>query len=149
MNTTKTKIIVFGQNPKHVKYQWKINSQPFEVVGKYKYLGTWLNWNCTFTDCISQIYDKANKSVSQLQVRVISPGITNYRVLKHPFKYLMYPILMYNAKIWGLYNIDTLERIHRKYYKCTLRVSQSCPNPAILAETGSLQMSHECSYAVL
>ena len=68
-----------------------INSQPLEVVGKYKYLGTWLNWNCTFTDRISQIYERANvnKSVSQLQVRVISLGITNYQVLQHLFKSLI------------------------------------------------------------
>ena len=149
INTTKTKILVFGQNPKYVNFQWNINSQPLEVVGKYKYLGTWLNWNCTFTDCISQIYDKANKSVSQLQVRVISLGITNYQVLQHLFKSLIYPILMYNAEIWGLYNVDTLEKIFRKFCKFILRVSQSCANPAILAETGSLPMSHDCSCTVL
>ena len=50
MNCDETKIMVFGQNPKTVtvNFRWKIGGQSLMIVGKYKYLGIWLNWNCQF-----------------------------------------------------------------------------------------------------
>ena len=151
INTSKTKILVFGQNQKHINYQWTLPNEPtpLEIIGKFKYLGTWLNWNCTFTDCYSQIYDKASQSLNQLQIKIISLGINNYKVLQHLYKLLILPILLYNAEIWGLGNVDLLEKIQRKYFKFILRVSQSSSNSAILAETGTLPISYESLRAVL
>ena len=48
INIDKTKIIVFGKNPKYVIESWKISDSIIEVTDCYKYLGTWLHWKGSF-----------------------------------------------------------------------------------------------------
>ena len=55
VNCDKTKIMVFGQNPKTVNFKWKIGGQSLMIVRKYKYLGIWLNWNCKFKEHLTEI----------------------------------------------------------------------------------------------
>ena len=116
---------------------------------KYKYLGTWLNWRCDFKDCCSKTYERAHKSLCQLQARIASLGITDFNVLLFLFKALIKPILMYNAEIWGLYDTHLGDKIHYKYLKYVLRVSPSCTNSAVLAETGSVPLLFDSTSAAL
>ena len=49
ININKTKVVVFGQNPKHIKFEWTINEEKLEISDSYKYLGTWLHWRGNYT----------------------------------------------------------------------------------------------------
>ena len=149
INSNKTKILVFGQKPKLIADSWEVNSQRLEIVTKYKYLGTWLCWKCDFKDCLSKTYDRAHKPFCQLQAKIASLGITDFNVLLFLFKALIKPILMYNAEIWGLYDAHVLDKIQYKYLKYVLRVSHSCVNSAVLAETGSVPLLFDCESATL
>ena len=149
INSDKTKILVFGQNPKFIKYQWSIGNQKLQIVGKFKYLGIWLSWNGKFNECISKIQSKSFKSLSNLQIKIISLNITDFNVLHHLFITLIKPILLYGADIWGLYDLAPLEIVLMKYYKFILRVSHASPNVAILAECGIHNISYHCSSLVL
>ena len=144
INTDKTKILVFGQHPNQTLPQWSINSNPLEVVEKFKYLGCWLNWRCNLKDSITETFNKADKSLQQLQIKIISLGITNFKTMEHLYKSLIQPILLFNSEIWGIYNTAILEKTIRKFYKFALRVSPSCTTTAIHAETGTLPLSFDC-----
>ena len=90
-----------------------------------------------------------HKSLCQLQAKIASMGITDFTVLLYLFKALIKPILMYNAEIWGLYDAHVVDKIHHKYLKYVLRVSYSCVNSAVLAETGSVPLLFDCVSAAL
>ena len=149
INSDKTKILVFGQKSTSVTDSWEIGSKSLEIVNKYKYLGTWLCWNCDYKECVSQINKKANKSLCNLQTKIVSLGITNVNILLTLFNTLIKPILIYNSEIWGLDDVHQLEKIQCKYLKFVLRVSNSSVNTAVLAETGTPPLSHDCVSAVL
>ena len=149
INSDKTKILVFGQKSLSVTDSLEIGPKSLEIVNKYKYLGTWLCWNCDFKECLSQINKKANKSLCNLQTKIVSLGITNVNILLTLINTLIKPILIYNSEIWGLYDVHQLEKIQCKYLKFVLRVSNSSVNTAVLAETGTPPLSHDCVSAVL
>ena len=144
VNSSKTKILVIGQNPKCVDNHWFINNENLEIVAKYKYLGIWFNWNCNFKDNMSCILTEANRSLYLLQTKIISLNITDFNVLHHLFSSLIKPIVLYGAEIWGLYDIASLESILMKYYKFALRVSPTSSNVAILSECGIHNIAYHC-----
>ena len=74
-----------------------------EVVGRFKYLGCWLNWRCNLKDNITETFNKADKSLQQLQIKIICLGITDFKTMEHLFKSLIQPILLFNSEIWGIY----------------------------------------------
>ena len=114
------------------------------MVEKFKYLGCWLNWRCNLKDSITETFNKADKSLQQLQIKIISLGITDFKTMEHLYKSLIQPILLFNSEIWGIYNTAILEKTIRKFYKFALRVSPSCTATAIHAETGTLPLSFDC-----
>ena len=95
------------------------------------------------------MFNKVDKSLQQLQVKIICPGITDFKTMEHLFKSLIQPILLFNSEIWGIYNIDILEKAIRKFYKFALRVSPTCTTSAIHAETGTLPLSFDCTRSSL
>ena len=148
INPVKTKILVFGKHPKRVTQIWKIDNNTVDIVDSYKYLGTWLSWKGDFKICLDKIYKRTILSLLQLQQRIIALNLSDIEILLRLFNTLIKPILLYNAEIWGLNDIQILENLCLKFYKFILRVPQNCSNLAVYAELGSPKLSIDASIRV-
>ena len=93
---------------------------------------------------ITETFNKADKSLQQLQINIISLGITDFKTMEHLFKSSIQPILLFNSEIWDIYNTNILEKAILKFYKFALRVAPSCTASAIQVETGTFQLSFDC-----
>ena len=148
ININKTKVVVFGENPKHIKFEWTINEETLEISDCYKYLGTWLHWRGNYTYSLTKLSDYANKTLQFLQQNIIKLGITDINIHMKLFNTLVKPILLYNAEIWGLHDVKCLERICLKFYKFSLKISQTSSTTAIYSELGLLPISYDINLAV-
>ena len=148
INISKTKVVVFGQNPKYIKHEWTIDEEKLEISDCYKYLGTWLHWRGNYTYSLNKPSDYANKTLQCLQQNIIKLGITDIITHMKLFNTLVKPILLYNAEIWGLHNVKCLERICLKFYKFLLKISQTSSSTAIYSELGLLPISYDINLAV-
>ena len=149
INIDKTKIIVFGKNPKYVTETWKISDAIIKVTDSYKYLGTWLHWKGSFHLNQTKLAERANKALHLLQHKITQLNITDVNILMKLFNAVIKPILMYNAEIWGVMDAKLLEKICLKFYKFILGVSQRSTNTAIYCELGILPFSFHTKTAVV
>ena len=83
-----------------------------------------------------------------MQQRIIALNLSDIEILLRLFNTLIKPILLYNAEIWGLNDIQILENLCSKFYKFILRVPQNCSNLAVYAELGSPKLSIDASIRV-
>ena len=125
-----------------------IDEEKLEISDCYKYLGTWLHWRGNYTYSLNKLSDYANKTLQCLQQNIIKLGITDINTHMKLFNTLVKPILLYNAEIWGLHNVKCLERICLKFYKLSLKISQTSSSTAIYSELGLLPISYDINLAV-
>ena len=104
----------------------------------------------------SEMYKKALQAFYKLKKDFLSlsPGIKSSM---HIFDHTLKPILLYNAEIWGGYNISkkklqsnfdpdiiykdlVCERLHLKFSKCILGVHKKSSNFAVLSELGRFSL---------
>ena len=56
------------------------------------------------------------------------------------FNKLIKPILLYGCEIWGIGNIDIIERVQLKFLKMILNLKKSTPSYMVYGETGSFPL---------
>lgn len=59
------------------------------------------------------------------------------------FSKIVKPILLYGCEIWGLGNLDVLERVQLKFLKHILNVKSCTSNCIVYGETGTMPLSIE------
>ena len=102
----------------------------------FKYLGTWFHRNGKFNFAISKIFAKATQSTNGLIKRIIENQITDVDIQISLFQSLIMPILLYHCELWGLHNINSLDRVCLRFYKFCLKLPPTAPNPAVYGEIG-------------
>ena len=61
----------------------------------------------------------------------------------------MVPIILYASEIWGIYNIDEVDKLHFKFCKTILGVRPQTSNAAVLGELGRCPLSIICKQRAL
>jgi exonuclease III len=140
VNELKTKVMVYGS--KEELPSLKYNGKVLEVVTKYKYLGVIFNDiqrinGDMFRENAQYASEKANKSVFSMMKNMRHIGKAPPSVALHLFDSLIRPILEYSSEVWySNRSYTNIERIHLKYLKMMLGVSESSSNVAVYGETG-------------
>ena len=135
---------------------FKIDGKDLEPVQTFCYLAYEINASGTSSTAINNLYDKASKAMQPL-LRTVSrfniPIETSIRL----FDAYISPIMLYNVENWGEmttkriqnfanrnFGSDIIEakasNIHRKFLKYTMGVTRSCPNLALMGDTGEIPL---------
>ena len=118
-----------------------------EIVNEYKYLGVFLGGSGSFVSTKKHIAEQANKAVfSSVPDHCLSfyfALMKKIRNLDLPidiqidlFNKTIKPILLYGCEIWGIGNVEMLERIQLKFYKQVLNLKKSTPTNMLYGELG-------------
>ena len=106
-----------------------------KIVNEYKYLGIYFGRTGSYVSAKKHIAEQANKAIFALMKKI--------RYLDLPldiqidlFNKTIKPILLYGSELWGISNIDTIERIQMKFYKQVLGLKKSIPSNMIYGELG-------------
>ena len=139
VNISKTKILIFtsGKYARNLQFYFKGNE--LEIVTEYKYLGIYLSKSGSFVSCKKHIAEQANNAIHSLlrKIRVLNLPIDMQIDL---FNKLIKPILLYGCEIWGIGNIDIIERVQLKFLKMILNLKKSTPSYMVYGETGTFPL---------
>ena len=148
----KSKTMVFNRTGRLTKHRFNIKGNKLEHVQNFCYLGYELNCSGTNNFTINTLYDKAGKAMRPILSAIARFNIP-VKVSIKLFNSYIAPIMLYNVENWGGLtenkinnfslnnfmtesNNDKASNIHRKFLKYTLGVTKSCPNVAVLGDTG-------------
>ena len=113
VNVDKTKIVVFRKGgPQWEREKWFYQRKEIEVVNDFCYLGYTFSTKLSVKTGTSHLDKKAKSAVFGLCTALKKlPEMTKDTFFKI-FDIKIQPILTYAAEVWGVYQIDTVERIH-------------------------------------
>jgi hypothetical protein len=134
VNMNKTKIIVFGTN-KPNNYKFHLNNLNVEIVKEYKYLGILFSSSGSFLKARKLIASQANKAMHILFTRISNLDLPIDVQLKL-FDQTILPILTYNCEVWGIENLDIIEKVHTDYLRRITKSKKSTPLYMLYGELG-------------
>ena len=137
VNIKKTKIVVFSKGRKQRNMKFTLQKEEIEIVDEYKYLGIVLGKSGSNVAAKKHIVEQANKALFSLlqKIRSLSLPLDSQIDL---FNKTIKPILLYGCEVWGIGNLDTIERVQLKFYKNILNLKKSTPTFMIYGELGVL-----------
>ena len=135
VNIQKTKIVIFSKGRANRDYRFMFRAEPIEIVKEYKYLGVFLGQSGSYVSAKKHIAEQANKASFALMKKIRNLDLP-IDIQIDLFNKTVKPILLYGCELWGIRNIDNLERIQLKFYKQTLNLKKSTPSNMIYGELG-------------
>lgn len=135
VNSSKTKITIFGNKKTRGNINFNFNKEKLETVDSFKYLGVLFNFNGNFSRCKKMLRDQATKAMFALLNKCRKHTLPVDLQIEL-FKKTVVPILTYGCEVWGYGCNKILEKVQLKFLKYILCVKTSTPNCMIYGETG-------------
>ncbi|MCG7879466.1 MAG: reverse transcriptase family protein [Candidatus Thiodiazotropha endolucinida] len=135
VNTTKTKIVTFSKGKPDKNSNFTFQNQTIEVVNEYKYLGIYFGRTGSYVSAKKHIAEQANKAIFALMKKIRHLDLP-LDIQIDLFNKTIKPILLYGCELWGIGNIDIIERVQMKFYKQILGLKKSTPSNFIYGELG-------------
>ena len=144
LNTTKTKVMIFNKNGRHIRRDIRCGNEKIETTRQYKYLGFMVTPSGEITTGLKDLKDRALRAFAKLKIKM---GIT-FR--KHPlitiklFKSLIEPILLYASDFWGILKLpqnNPIENVFLSFCKQLLGVQKQTTNIGVLLELGQIPIT--------
>ena len=121
--------------------KWHYNGQPIEIVNSYAYLGITFSTRLSFTTSSMPLIAKAKKCINEILLSLHSLTTSDINVFTKLFDTKVFPILSYGSELWGIFEIQEIERVHLYALKRFLNVSLHTSNNKVYAETGRFPLS--------
>ena len=133
---SKSKVMIFGTN-KPENFYFSIDGKPLEIVKEYKYmyLGVIISSSGSFLSARKSLASQANKAMYLLYNRIFNLDLPLYLQLKF-FDQTMLPILTFNCEVWGLENLDIIEKVHSDFLRKITHCKKSTPLYMLYGELG-------------
>ena len=141
INTSKTKVVVFGAKPDKIKETFKLGDMHLNVVSEYEYLGMSFKYNGNLAPGIVKIRDQASRAMYALIAKSRKLGLS-IDVQLYLFDTLVIPVALYGSEVWGFKNVDIVEQLHLKYMRMLLKVNNSTPKCMLYGELGRLPLKY-------
>jgi len=142
VNTEKSKIMVFKKHSRRQRADecWLYNGEPLEVVKQFKYLGTWLTPNMSFSLHLQHKLADSKIAINSTWKTFLSntkvPHSTKYKLFEATAK----AVLCYCAQVWGIKQYDDAEKLLRYFLKKFFHLPPNTPNYMLHLETGLPQI---------
>ena len=116
VNTGKTKVMIFSKRKVRENLEFILNGEILEIVENYTYLGILVNYNGSFVGAKKKLVEQSQKALFSVYTKIRNLNLPIDIQLKL-FDYLVEPILLYGAEVWGFENLDIIERVHLQFCK--------------------------------
>lgn len=133
VNTSKTKIVIFGRGKLRKSLSFKFQNNEIEIVTEYKYLGIIFSRSGSFAAAKKHIAEQGNKTVFALLRKINSLSLP-FDIQIELFNKTIKPILLYGCEIWGVGKNDIIKRVQLKYFKHIFNLKKSTPSYMIYGE---------------
>ena len=135
INVNKTKICIFEKRKRVHDVTFYINDEIIEIVNSFVYLGIVFTSNGSLNGSVKALSEQAIKAYHNL-IAVFNKVKLDIKTKFYLFDSLIVPILLYGSEIWGVYEFKEIDKLHIKFCKRILGVSNQTPNLAVLGELG-------------
>ena len=135
VNTSKTKIVIFSKGRKQSNMKFTLQEEELEIVDEYKYIGIVLSKSGSNVAAKKYIVEQANKAIFSLLQKIRNLSLP-LDIQIDLFNKTIKPILLYGCEVWGIGNLDIIERVQLKFYKNILNLKKSTPSFMIYGELG-------------
>ena len=142
VNTTKTKVMIFGPKSCKQNVVFKFNEVSVYIVKEYKYLDfvissvQKLNGNI-FKNHFDYIPEKASKAMYTIVHSTNELGKLPIRTGIKLFDTVVKPIIEYGSELWSVYKgCNIMEKVHIKFLKMLLGVKSNTSNLMVYGDLG-------------
>lgn len=139
INKAKTKICVFRKGHQPINEDIFIENEKIEIVNDFVYLGLRFNYNGNLNLAVKCLQDQALRAYHNL-LGVFDRLKLDLKCKLSLFDAMVVPIILYGSEVWGVYNVKCIEKLHIRFCKYLLGVSQQTPNYAVYGELGRLPL---------
>ena len=145
VNLKKTQAMKFSKSPLIENHLFNFGNTCIKSVKSYTYLGLTIRSNGSFSETITNLADKAGKSLHSL--RGILLHNNKIKLPLHLFNVFIKPVLLYGSEIWGQDFMDykkwdksPIEKMHLKFCKYLLQCNRQACNTAVRGELGQFPL---------
>jgi len=136
INLEKTKIVLFRHNRKSLflpKFFW--NNEPIEICDHYMYLGVPFFSDMNYEHVGNHFIQKGKKALGNLTSVFKRAKINTIGTRICLFNSLVKSVTMYCSNIWGVTQLNTIERFHNDFLKQLFWLPRFTPNWFVRLET--------------
>ena len=140
VNIVKMKIIIFNSRgrPKQTT-KFTLRGSEIEITNEYKYLGIYFSQSGAFASEKKHVAEQANKAVFSF-IKNIKRLSLPYDIQIDLFEKNIKPILLYGCEIWGVGNVDIIERVQLNYFEQIFGLKKSTPSYMLYGELGIMPL---------
>ena len=135
VNSSKSKIVIFGRHISTTNTVFKYNNEILELVNSFKYLGVTFSKSGSYNLNIKELFDKSNRAMYGVIGKCRKHNLSIDCKLDM-FDKVVKPIILYGCEVWGFNQSPLLERLHLKFCKHILNLKPSTPNYMVYGELG-------------
>ena len=148
VNTSKTKVVIFGSKSNKNAEQFKLGDINIEIVNQYDYLGITFKHNGNLQPGITKLCDQASRAMYALLNKSKKLGLSlDMQIFL--FDSLVLPIALYGSEILGCKNIGVVEQLHLKFLRMLLKVNIATPKCMIYGELGRMPLSYNVELRII
>lgn len=150
VNTAKTKVLVFARSNRlsHDDH-WFYGDQRIDVVNKFCYLGLVFSTSGNFRIAQHTLAEQARKAIFSLKNQTKQFYDLKPELMCMLFDRVIVPILLYGSEIWGLNNVDEIERVHVQFCKQILHLRLSTASYFVYGELGRYPLTSKLYLRVI
>ena len=137
VNVNKTKIVVFkngGSNSRNER--WFYNGTEIESVNAFTYVGVNFTCRLSLSKMAENMAIKAKKVLISLLMNLQDLQPLTYKTYFKFFDSKITPILLYGCELWGLEQMEQIERVQIYACKRFLNASLKSCNAAVMGDCG-------------
>ena len=135
INASKTKVIIFrkgGLLPRNLSFEY--DGVQLEIVKSFKYLGVVFIVGASFSNAQNTLAGQAQKAIFQMNKYLYKFTFISPKHKLDLFDKLVTPILNYGCEVWGVFQANSIERVHLQFCKRLLGVKKTTQNDFVYGE---------------
>ena len=144
VNQTKTKVMIFNKNGRHIRKHFTLGGQKIECTRSYKYLGFMVTPSGEIQSGLNDLKDRAQRAFFNVKSKLGPLFQKHPNITLKLFDTLIKPILLYCSDFWGILNLpknNPIEILQNSIYKQLLGVQKQTTTLGILLELGQIPLS--------
>jgi len=137
VNMNKTKVMIFrnkGRLSKQETFSWR--GEKCEIVSNYCYLGVSFYSSGIFNLTAKDFADKGVSAQGAVLCAIKKNPIYNSQYTRKLFNSIVASTSLYGSGIWGLNQMNAIEKVQQKFFKRILNLPTSTPGYFIRLESG-------------
>ncbi|KAI5739178.1 hypothetical protein M8J77_015968 [Diaphorina citri] len=137
LNTDKTKIMIFrrGGRPRREDVFF-FDSHPLEIVNTFTYLGVTFSSSGMYNVAAENMLTKTRLAMASVKHMFIKTKVDSWEARLKLYNAIIKATLMYGSEVWGLTQINVMEKGQNEFFKNLLYLARSTPGYMLRRETG-------------